>query len=165
MCRRGRSSSCRAGSALRRTPGLLVRSGLILGLCAALSVVGCSSPERLTTAHIELGGIELTVEVADTVRERARGMQGRPEPLDDSGMLFVWDEPGPRAFAIEEVPYDLDVIFIGADGLVSEVGHLSPDGPYRSESATMALWVLEVRGGWARDHEVGPGSFFAVLDE
>lgn len=133
-----------------------------LGLAMAL-LAGCESSERLTTARVSLDGIELSVEVADTVRERARGFQGRPRPSDSAGMLFVWDEPGPRAFAIEDVPFDLDVIFVGEDGVVTQVLPLSPTGPHRAQGEGYAAWVLEVRGGWASEHGVGPGSRF-VLD-
>lgn len=154
MFRHGLSSSARVFAAV----------AVCFALAAAL-LAGCDSPERLTTARVSLDGIEISVEVADTVRERARGFQGRPRPSNNTGMLFVWDEPGPRAFAIEDVTFDLDVIFVGEDGVVTEVLPLSPTGPYRAQGEGYAAWVLEVRGGWASEHGVGPGSRFALDPE
>lgn len=151
MSRRGRWSS-----ALRCV------TMAVFCLLVAMAAAGCDSPERPTTARISLDGIQLTVEVADTVRERARGLQERPQPADNAGMLFVWESPGPRAFAIEDVSYDLDVIFIDEDGVVTEVLPLSPRGPYNAQSDGYVRWVVEVRGGWAEDHGIGPGSVFVL---
>ncbi len=131
----------------------------------ALVAIGCDSPERPTTARISLDGTRLTVEVADTVRERARGLQGRPQLTDDAGMLFVWESPGRREFATKDVAYDLDVIFIDENGVVTEVLPLSPAGPFSAQSAGDVQWVVEVQGGWADDHGIGPGSQFVLEDE
>jgi hypothetical protein len=122
---------------------------------ALLCLAACVSAP---VAQISVGEHELAVEVADSPSERSRGLQGR-EPLGpDEGMLFTWSDAAPREFAIKEVGYDLDVIFVGPDGRITEILPLSPDGPTEANGTLPARWVVEVRSGWAAGHDVGPGT-------
>lgn len=153
MCPRGRWRD------LRRTRRLVCA----LALAGALVATAGCAPSKLTdTAHVTVGGQGLTVEVADSAAEQSRGLSGRPEPGDGEGMLFVWDDYGPRAFTISSVRFDLDVIYIDEDDRVSEVLSLSPDGPQDAQGSYPARYVIEVRGGWADRHGVGPCDEFEI---
>lgn len=143
-----------------RPVAVLVLAAVLLG--SALVTAGCGESRLTDTAHVKIGGRELTVEVADSAAEQSRGLTGRRLPGDGEGMLFVWDDLGPRAFTISSVSFDLDVIFIGEDGQVSEILPLSPDGPTDAQGSYPARYVIEVRGGWAQRHGIESGDEFEI---
>jgi uncharacterized membrane protein (UPF0127 family) len=131
----------------------------------ALAALHCASraPERASGSRVVVetaAGARhaVTVEIARTDAERARGLMHRPSLAPDAGMLFLFDEPAVHAFWMKNTLIPLDMIFIGEDGRVSGIvaravpGDLSPraaGGPSR--------YVLEVNGGWAEAHGVAPG--------
>lgn len=162
----GRWSRRRRTGASRATAvvGVLAFASATAAVVLVFAVVltGCASGTLTDTTHVTVGGHELTVEVADSLAEQSRGMTGRRTPDDGEGMLFVWDDYGPRAFTISTVSYDLDVIFIDEDGRVSEILPLSPDGPTDAQGSYPARYVLEVRGGWAERQGVEPGDEFSI---
>lgn len=146
----------------RDTPRRVTLAAAVLaaGLLATL-LPGCMFfVERTDTTRVRLDRYYLTVEVADSAAEQARGLSGRPEPSDTEGMLFVWEDAAPRSFTISSVPYDLDVIFIGEDGTINEILPLSPDGPRKAEGSQPSRYVVEVRGGWAERFGVEVGHRF-----
>lgn len=143
-----------------RSAAVFVLAAIIVG--GALVPTGCRESGLTDTAHVSIGGRELTVEVADSAAEQSRGLSGRRVPGDGEGMLFVWDDYGPRAFTISSVSFDLDVIFIDEDDEVSEILALSPDGPMDAQGSYPARYVIEVRGGWAERHGVEPGDEFEI---
>ena len=128
-------------------------------LVGALVSAGCTDSG---TAVIYLGDERLDVFVADSTGEMSKGLQGFEQLGPGEGMLFVWDSAERRSFAIKDVDYDLDVVFIGPDAVVTQVSTLSPDGPKQIESADDVRWVIEVPRGWPEEHEVGPGTVFRI---
>ncbi len=100
----------------------------------------------------------VSVELARTEAERARGLMERRALAPDAGMLFLFDETGEHPFWMKNTLIPLDMLFIAEDGRIAGVvaravpGDLSPrsaGGPTR--------YVLEVAGGWAEAHAVAPG--------
>ena len=99
-----------------------------------------------------------TVEIALTVEEQIRGLQGRASLQPGSGMLFLYPEAALRAFWMKDVLMPLDIVFADGQGRITEVlKHLPPClGPvarcpsYRSRSP--ARYVLELSAGQASAH-------------
>lgn len=130
--------------------------------CAALALAACAGP-RVIEADVTIRSATVPVYVADTESERSTGLQG--VELDGAGgMLFVWASSNPRAFAIKQVGYPLDVVWISADGRVTGVSSLAPGGPERAESPGAVAAVLEVPAGWAERHAVRPGDAVTVRE-
>ncbi len=101
----------------------------------------------------------VTVELARTEAERSRGLMFREKLAPDAGMLFVWGEEAPRSFWMMNTYIALDMIFIGADGVV--VGVVENAEPMTTEGRGVegaSQYVLEVVGGAARAHGVGAGT-------
>lgn len=106
--------------------------------------------ESQLVIHTRTGSYDFTVEVVDTAESRARGLMYRLELADDAGMLFDFIEERPVSFWMRHTFIPLDMIFIGADGVVrnvhaNAVPHdetgIPSDGPVR--------FVLEIPGGRA----------------
>lgn len=87
------------------------------------------------------------VQIAETEKEREIGLS-KTEKLDqDSGMLFVIPEGQSQvAFTMEDMSYDLDLIFINEDDEVYDVqyGKAGSKDPIISTSEDIIKYVLEV---------------------
>lgn len=87
------------------------------------------------------------VQLAETEEERETGLS-KTEKLDqDSGMLFVMPEGQSQvAFTMEDMSYDLDLIFINEDDEVYDVqyGKAGSKDPIISTSENLVKYVLEV---------------------
>lgn len=87
------------------------------------------------------------VQIAETEEERETGLS-KTEKLDqDSGMLFVMPEgQGQVAFTMEDMSYDLDLIFINEDDEVYDVqyGKAGSKDPIISTNEDIVKYVLEV---------------------
>jgi len=131
-------------------------------LALALLAPGCAPvPEALVT----LGETEVRVVVADTPEERERGLQGR-EPLDPGeGMLFIFEDTAVRTFAMKEVAFPIDIVFIGADMRVAAVESLEPGDARHVTGPVASAYVLELPHSWADAEGIGEGSLFAVVEE
>ena len=87
------------------------------------------------------------VQIAETESERETGLS-KTEKLDqDSGMLFIMPEGLSKvAFTMEDMSYDLDLIFINEDDEVYDVqyGKAGSKDPIISTSEDTVKYVLEV---------------------
>lgn len=87
------------------------------------------------------------VQIAETEEERETGLS-KTEKLDqDSGMLFVIPEGQSQvAFTMEDMSYDLDLIFINEDDEVYDIqyGKAGSKDPIISTSEDIVKYVLEV---------------------
>lgn len=107
----------------------------------------------------EWGQARFSVELADEPRERSLGLMHRPSLPRSQGMLFVYPEPQVASFWMKNTLIELDMIFLGADGVVRHVhsraqpGDLSP-----VTGGDDILAVLEVNGGLAEALGIGPGT-------
>lgn len=77
------------------------------------------------TVEAELGGVALTLEVADEPHERAVGLMGRERVPPGTGMVFEFDEPVRTSFFMFQVPVPLTAVFI-REGVAVHVAHMQP---------------------------------------
>ncbi len=99
------------------------------------------------------------VEVAAQPAEQWMGLRFRPAMAADKGMIFPRDPPSIASFTMQNTEIPLDMIFIGADGIIDQViADTSPfaPGPFRSREPAAA--VLELNGGTAARLGFGPGA-------
>ena len=129
--------------------------GLMLaGLCGVSFVVHAQTPVVFEKSRLSLttdrGRFEFTVEMAVTWEQRRQGLMFRRELAPDAGMLFDYGTVAPVAMWMKNTLIPLDMIFIGADGQVVNIGrNTTPQSlkPVRSWGPVRA--VLEVRAGTA----------------
>ena len=93
----------------------------------------------------------IQIEIADDDSSRGRGLMQRPTIPDDTGMLFVFDEPQPLAFYMANTPHPLDIQFYAADSTLLNIAEDTT--PYSFDnvySEGEGQFVVEVPAGYSR---------------
>jgi len=117
--------------------------------------------------QIQLGDQVLTVEVARTDEERAKGLSGRDELQDGQGMLFLFKRPRMLGFWMKNTQIPLSIGFFNEKRELINTLDMTPAPapPYKLyRSRAPALYALEVPQGWFEKHQIGQGAKFSFLD-
>ena len=126
---------------------------LAAGLVMLLSGVGLAEAPFATaplTVETASGPIALTVEMADSTAQKARGLMFRRALPADAGMLFDYHAPKTINMWMKNTFIPLDMIFIGGDFTVVDiVERTTPMSTAIISSDVPARAVLEVNGGMA----------------
>lgn len=130
---------------------------LAIGLSA--SVIAKSPQPKLPTISIEVAGIPVEAEVADTDESRATGMMFRSSMGENEGMLFVMDAVGPVSFWMKNTLIPLSIAYINATGVILEIHEMQPlnEESVESRFSTIA-YALEMPGGWFQQQGIKPGA-------
>lgn len=126
---------------------------------------------HFTQAQLGLpDGSQITVEVADSWREQARGLMGRESLAAETGMLFVFDLPAQYPFWMKNTKMDLDYVWM-LQGVVVDLSEEVPagDGLPKDQIArvipkTEVDWVLEVPAGFIAQHQLQAGDRLMITD-
>ena len=101
----------------------------------------------------------VTVEVATTPVEIARGLMYRDHLAHDTGMLFVMGKDAVWSFWMRNTFIPLDIIFIARD---LTVAGMVPNAQPCTDTLRIinkpSSYVLEVNGGWAKAHQITAGA-------
>jgi uncharacterized protein len=145
-------------------PAILLAILLIIGaivLIAAFFLSESALPEH----NIDIGGITLIVELADTRESREQGLSGRSELGEDRGLLMAFDQDGSPQIWMKDMLFPLDIIWIGSNGTVvtlKEAVEPCGDACIVFYPTRPAKYVLEVNAGFCESHGLEEGDH-AVL--
>jgi uncharacterized protein len=104
------------------------------------------------------------VEVVNTDETRARGLMFRKSLEPDTGMLFVFDETEDHSFWMRNTLISLDIIFLDEGrGVVGVIANAPPKSEVSRSVGKPSRYVVEVAGGEAAAHAVGPGTRAAFI--
>ena len=125
------------------------------------------SPEKAAENHapafskaiVEIGGREISVEIADEPDEQVQGLSGREGLPENEGMLFVFERPGFYKFWMKGMRFALDLVWIGADWKIVGVSrNVMPESyPGAILPPARAQYVLELDAGLAAKYGLKPG--------
>ena len=156
-----------------------MRWSLPIALAALACSAACSSqgaapaPTAANPARHPISGLEVIpltisqngkshafrVEVAATMEQQQKGLMFRTKMGPDEGMLFPSDTPALRSFWMKNTVIPLDIVFIGADHMISNIAANAV--PYSLDpipSSGPAIAVLELNGGRAAELGFTPGA-------
>lgn len=117
--------------------------------------------ERDQLVIITRGGARHSFDVylALDYEQQRRGLMFVRELPEDTGMLFVYGEPGVRSMWMKNTYMSLDIVFAREDGTVSSVIRDAEPLSLQSLRASEPVsYVLELNAGVARRLGIGPGS-------
>ncbi len=131
-------------------------------MLVVLAVVGAPVSACSDEGHLQLhtakGVFSFKVELADTEAQRERGLMFRTELAPDAGMLFDFHDEQQTAFWMQNTLIPLDMIFIGADGVVRTIhANARPMDTTAISSEVPVRFVLEIAGGRAAEIGLQPG--------
>lgn len=131
-----------------RVAALLMVLALVPVIAFAISE-GQTSQENIVTIRGDDDKLfRFEVELARTPQEMTKGLMGREELKEGTGMLFLFPDYASRNFWMKDTLIPLDIIFIRIDGTI---GHIHPMArpldttQIRSYGPVKA--VLEINGG------------------
>lgn len=153
---------------MRRRSVLLVL--FLAGSCrgSASPAQGNDMPQPAVRFETPRGPWVVQIEVARTDEQRARGLMFRRDLPRDRGMLFIFEETSEHPFWMHNTLIPLDMIYLGDDRRV--VGVVAKAEPRTDAPRTVgkpSRYVVEVGGGEAAAHAVGPGTraVFVAVEE
>lgn len=137
--------------ALRRVAVVVAMASVALPLAAC-------SDEGTLVLHASSGDYRFHVDVVDTNESRAKGLMFVQDLADDAGMLFDFKEERDVSFWMRNTFIPLDMIFVGADGVVKNI-HVNarPHDVTGIPSEGPVQFVLEIPGGRSVEIGLKPG--------
>lgn len=137
---------------------LLQRTGaLFVVLMVGTPLAACSDEGKLVL-QTSTGDYPFNIEVVDTPETRAKGLMFVQDLADDAGMLFDFGQEQNVSFWMQNTFIPLDMIFVGADGVVKSV-HVNarPHDTTSIPSGFPVQYVLEIPGGRSVEIGLKPG--------
>jgi len=133
------------------------------GEAATSSVPGL--PQGAVRFETGRGAWVVKVEIAADDASRARGLMFRRALEPDHGMLFVFPESAVQSFWMHNTLIALDMIFLDETRtVVGVVANAAPRTDTPRSVGKPSRYVVEVAGGEAAAHAVGPGTRAAFID-
>ncbi|SFT83805.1 DUF192 domain-containing protein [Sedimentitalea nanhaiensis] len=135
----------------------IVVAMLLLAWATVAAAGDCRSDEVWLRG--DWGETRFSIELADTPRERSRGLMYRETMPRGAGMLFVYEQPQRASFWMKNTLIPLDMLFIDRAGTVTRVHHRAVPGDLTPiEGGAQVYAVLEINGGLAKTYGITAGS-------
>jgi uncharacterized membrane protein (UPF0127 family) len=133
-------------------PAILALATLILAGCAGTAPPVEDLP--VGTLHIDAadGEVRIEVSIAETSEAKQRGLMGVPEMAEDTGMVFLEEEPVQTPFYMKDTLIPLSIAFWDQDGRIRAMLDMEP-----CVTDTCELYYPEV--DWVGAVEVNQGFF------
>jgi uncharacterized membrane protein (UPF0127 family) len=121
----------------------------LAALCAASAASAQAAPQpRLPTLELGAGMHNIVAEVARTPQQQQIGMMMRTKMEQHEGMLFVFDEIGPRCFWMRNTLLPLSIAYIADDGTIVNIAEMQPQSDASHCSDKPVRFALEMNQGW-----------------
>ena len=151
------------GSENHRKKPIFLLSAIAIVL-AAVSLIGYivyrGSPfDASSASRLKIKDTEIKIEVANSDEERRLGLCCRDSLAKDSGMLFIYDQPGDYHFWMKDTRIPLDMYWISNDKKIIHIErNVQPSTfPKTFGTDTPAQYVLETNAGFADKHSIDIG--------
>lgn len=114
-------------------------------------------PKRNNVLPINVGGVELEVEVATTPEEYILGLMYRDTLEENGGMLFIFPKERFLSFWMKDTRIPLSIAFIKANGRIAQIESMKPYSLDTHVSKEKVKYALEMKEGWFKAHNVKEG--------
>jgi uncharacterized membrane protein (UPF0127 family) len=130
----------------------------LFALCFSLLTTACVSAEekaqpKLQTARMSIANqdgldVGLTVEIARTAEEKAKGLMFRKKLDDGEGMLFIFERDQIMSFWMKNTMIPLSIAFITSGGRITDIKDMTPLSLSSVRSSRSVRYALEAPQGW-----------------
>jgi len=116
--------------------------------------------------EVRVGGARVIAEVMRSDAKRQQGLSGREALADGAGMLFIFDREEAHSFWNKDMKFPIDVLWLARGEAVG----VSPLPVYDGRSPAIitapapADVVLEVKAGFAQEHEIMVGNSIGIYE-
>ena len=104
---------------------------------------------------IKINDIFLNVEIADTDKERIKGLSGRKNLEENKGLLFVFDTEGYHGIWMKEMNFNIDIAWLDKNKKIIHIEkNVSPNTypkdfySFDKDKPTLDLYVLETNANF-----------------
>lgn len=136
----------------------------LAGMAALLCSLAWAAPERadMPLVRVDFGQHSVLAEVPVSSAQRIKGLGGRQALQPGRGMLFIFYGKA-VSMCMRDMHFSLDFIWLN-QGKVSQISPKVPPGGVKVSVRAKgdAQMVLEVPGGWAREHGVHLGQVVCI---
>lgn len=123
------------------------------------------SSRSLPIVNVRINNTQIFCEHPTGKQEREQGLKGRSFLFDHRGMLFdVYGSYRPM-FTMDQVPIDLEAIFVGNDMRVKDIvsmRRLNGSTAYTTSLRVPIKWVIEVNAGFCQRKQISVGDLVAL---
>ena len=114
----------------------------------------------------------LEVQIADTEPRRVRGLMFQETLPMDQGMLFVFDESGPRSMWMLNMQFSIDILWFDENGNLVSISYDVPPCKTTTEIMTCnsegastdnAKYALEVTAGFVNEFQINENSKLELI--
>ena len=138
-----------------------------LTLALLVMLCGCrqsAAKPALPTITLQIGDKTYTLEIANTVRSREKGLMQRDSMPADHGMIFVFDQEQRLGFYMKNTRIPLDILFVNDGGKVVSIKQMKPYDLTTTYSDAPAKWAIELNAGQAASAGVKVGDMLEIPD-
>jgi hypothetical protein len=117
-------------------------------------------PQNTSMAELEIKGIVIPSDIAETAIERARGLSGRAGLEKNSGMLFLFDTLDRHTMWMKDMRFPIDIVWIRNSHIVDLAEYARPESSLSDAMLTRyspdvpAELVLELPAGFVKEHSI-----------
>ena len=137
----------------------------VAAIAANAPVLAQYATARRAEAHFTDKTV-VSLEVARTEAERAKGLMFRTDLAEKAGMIFLFERPGIYPFWMKNTLIPLDMLWTDTNGRIAWIAESvppckadpCPEYPPRAE----AQYVIELRAGFVKRHGVKVGDVVAL---
>lgn len=108
---------------------------------------------------VVINDTKINVEFAISSQEKEKGLCCRDNLAQNSGMLFVYDQPGKYRFWMKDTRIPLDMYWIDSSKKIIHIEHnVQPDSyPQNFGPDEWSQYILETNAGFAKRHNIQVG--------
>ncbi len=126
--------------------------------------------KQITIVNNEGENVTLSVEIADDIAKRSRGLMFRSYLGENEGMLFVFNKEAKHGFWMVNTTIPLDAVYIDKNGNVVDVIEMDPCRKLNIMECKVylpeneALYVLEVNQGFSVANKIEKGKSRMIIE-
>jgi uncharacterized membrane protein (UPF0127 family) len=139
---------------------LLLIVGLLAGCARTEQPEQPPQSEGVLTISGDGPDVRVQVEIAETAEDKTRGLMGRTSLPEDTGMVFLEEEPVVSGFWMKDTLIPLSIAFWDEDGRIFRILDMEPcleDSCPTYDPRGAWVGALEVNQGFFEDHGVEVG--------